>query len=51
VWDVVGLYVSPPEKAVVLCCDEKSQLVDTILAAHNLSANIQHETLPEWAIE
>jgi transposase len=24
-WDVVGLYLSPPEKAVVLCCDEKSQ--------------------------
>ena len=24
-WDVVGLYLRPPEKAVVLCCDEKSQ--------------------------
>jgi transposase len=24
-WDVVGLYIRPPEKAVVLCCDEKSQ--------------------------
>jgi len=24
-WDVVGLYLNPPEKAVVLCCDEKSQ--------------------------
>ena len=24
-WDVVGLYMDPPEKAVVLCCDEKSQ--------------------------
>jgi len=24
-WDVVGLYLSPPEKAVILCCDEKSQ--------------------------
>jgi hypothetical protein len=24
--DVVGLYVSPPEHAVVLCVDEKSQL-------------------------
>src|SRR5829696_7630575 len=24
-WDVVGLYLQPPEKAVVLCCDEKSQ--------------------------
>ena len=24
-WDVIGLYLDPPEKAVVLCCDEKSQ--------------------------
>jgi transposase len=24
-WDVVGLYLDPPTKAVVLCCDEKSQ--------------------------
>jgi hypothetical protein len=25
-WDVIGLYLSPPEQAVVLCCDEKSQV-------------------------
>jgi transposase len=25
-WDVIGLYLSPPERALVLCCDEKSQL-------------------------
>jgi len=24
--DIVGLYLSPPEHALVLCCDEKSQL-------------------------
>ncbi len=24
--DIVGLYLSPPEHAVVLCCDEKSQI-------------------------
>ena len=24
-WDVIGLYLAPPEKALVLCCDEKSQ--------------------------
>ena len=24
--DVVGLYLNPPEKAVVLCMDEKSQV-------------------------
>lgn len=23
-WDVIGLYLNPPEKALVLCCDEKS---------------------------
>ncbi len=25
-WDVVGLYLDPPEKAIVLCCDEKTQI-------------------------
>jgi transposase len=24
-WDVIGLYMNPPDKAIVLCCDEKSQ--------------------------
>jgi transposase len=24
-WDVIGLYLNPPENAIVLCCDEKSQ--------------------------
>lgn len=24
-WDVVGLYLNPPEKAVIFCCDEKTQ--------------------------
>jgi transposase len=24
-WDVIGLYLNPPERAIVLCCDEKSQ--------------------------
>jgi len=24
-WDVIGLYLNPPEKALLLCCDEKSQ--------------------------
>ena len=24
-WDVVGLYLNPPTRALVLCCDEKSQ--------------------------
>jgi hypothetical protein len=26
VGDIVGLYLSPPERAVVLCVDEKSQV-------------------------
>ncbi len=25
-WDVIGLYLAPPDKALVLCCDEKSQV-------------------------
>ena len=25
-WDVIGLYLDPPERAVVLCCDEKTQI-------------------------
>lgn len=24
-WDVMGLYLAPPHKALVLCCDEKNQ--------------------------
>jgi transposase len=24
-WDVIGLYLDPPDKALVLCCDEKSR--------------------------
>ena len=24
-WDVIGVYLEPPDKALVLCCDEKSQ--------------------------
>jgi transposase len=25
-WDVIGLYLHPPERALVLCCDEKPQI-------------------------
>lgn len=24
-WDIIGLYLNPPDKALILCCDEKSQ--------------------------
>src|SRR6516162_1942788 len=33
-WDVIGLYLDPPEKALVLCCDEKSQC-QALESAHN----------------
>lgn len=25
-WDIIGLYLSPPDKALVFCCDEKTQV-------------------------
>jgi len=25
-WDVIGLYLALPDKALVFCCDEKSQV-------------------------
>jgi len=48
-WDVIGLYLDPPEKALVLCCDEKSQcqaLERTQLAlplARNRPATMTHD--------
>ncbi len=24
-WDIIGLYLDPPDQALILCCDEKSQ--------------------------
>jgi len=24
-WEVIGLHLNPPERSLVLCCDEKSQ--------------------------
>ncbi len=24
-WDIIGLYLNPPDKALILCCDEKCQ--------------------------
>ena len=37
--DIVGLYMSPPEHALVLCCDEKSQVqaLDTTERVHELA--------------
>ena len=28
VWDIVGLYLAPPDRALALCADEKSQALD-----------------------
>ncbi|EJM11742.1 hypothetical protein PMI22_05432 [Pseudomonas sp. GM21] len=32
-WDVIGLYLDPPDKALVLCCDEKAKFRP--LSAHS----------------
>ena len=40
--DVVGLYLNPPDKAVVLCVDEKSQIQS--LGSH--AAGLADETGP-----
>jgi transposase len=48
-WDVIGLYLDPPVRALVLCCDEKSQcqaLERTQLAlplAPNRPATMTHD--------
>jgi hypothetical protein len=53
-WDVIGLYLDPPEKALVLCCDEKSQCqalerTATGLAAWGRSRQDAHARLhPAW---
>lgn len=41
-WDVIGLYLSPPDKAMVLCCDEKSQAQDLERTHLCLSLGIGH---------
>ena len=34
--DIVGLYMNPPEHAVVLCVDEKSKTADQIFENRSL---------------
>ena len=41
-WDVVGLYFSPPARALVLCCDEKSQCQALERTQPDLSPGIGH---------
>ena len=55
-WDVIGLYVDPPAKALVLFCDEKSQCqaLERILAmvARNtpMAANARCEGRGRWPV-
>lgn len=39
VQDIVGLYLSPPNRAIVLCVDEKSQIQALDRPSHGLQAN------------
>jgi hypothetical protein len=41
-WDVIGLYLSPPEQALVLCCDEKSQIQALQRTQPGLALNAGH---------
>jgi hypothetical protein len=53
-WDVVGLYLDPPAKALVLCCDEKCQrqaLERTQLGlplAPKPPRTMTHDYTPSW---
>jgi len=41
-WDVIGLYLHPPDKALVLCCDEKSQCQAIERAQPGLPLGVGH---------
>jgi transposase len=41
-WDVIGLYLSPPDQALVLCCDEKSQIQALQRTQPGLALNAGH---------
>src|SRR5487761_2106086 len=55
-WDVIGLYLNPPARALVLCCDEKSQCQALERTQPGLplgdgkilSRTAQHHTHKEW---
>ena len=53
-WDVIGFYLDPPAKALVLCCDEKSQcqaLERTQLGlplAPKRPRTMTHDYTPAW---
>jgi len=41
-WDVIGLYLDPPDRALVLCCDEKSQCQALLRTQPGLPLGIGH---------
>lgn len=41
-WDVIGLYLKPPDRALVLCCDEKSQCQALERTQPGLPLGIEH---------
>src|SRR5258705_12176978 len=43
-WDVIGLYLNPPEQAVVLCCDE--EVPDPGAAAQSTGSASGQRTYP-----
>jgi len=41
-WDVIGLYLDPPDKALVFCCDEKTQVQALERTQPGLPLNVGH---------
>ena len=49
--DIVGLYMSPPEHALVLCCDEKSQVQALDRTQPGLALKKGRATVRQWLAE
>lgn len=41
-WDIIGLYLDPPKKALVFCCDEKTQVQALERTQPGLPLNVGH---------
>lgn len=41
-WDIIGLYLDPPDKALVFCCDEKTQVQALERSQPGLPLNVGH---------
>ena len=44
-WDIIALYLNPPHKALVLCCDEKRALPKTLFCSTASFAGVCWEPL------